>query len=239
MICRTRSKPLLQTIINIADYDTCHPDPPSSAAAAADLSRRYPPPPPAAPIYAPVYNWTGFYIGVNGGGAFGHSTWDSAGGFNLTGGLIGGTIGFNWQPGPLVLGIESDLDWSAISGSTTNLCPLGCKTANSWLGTVRGRAGYAFDRIMPYVTGGIAFGNIKASTPGFPGIDNASTGWTVGAGLEVASGEAGPPKPSICSSTSAAPIAASTAARSSTTTPRSARPSCAAASTTDSERFRV
>jgi outer membrane immunogenic protein len=159
----------------------------ASVASAADLSRRYPPP-PAAPIYAPVYNWTGFYIGVNGGGAFGHSNWDSATGFNLTGGLIGGTIGFNWQPGPLVLGIESDLDWSGISGSTTNLCPLGCKTANSWLGTVRGRVGYAFDRIMPYVTGGLAFGNIKASTPGFPGTDNANTGWTVGAGLEVAIG---------------------------------------------------
>jgi len=160
----------------------------ASAAAAADLARRYPPPRPAAAIYAPVYNWTGFYIGVNGGGAFGHSNWDNVGGFNLTGGLVGGTIGFNWQPGPLVLGIESDLDWSGISGSTTNLCPLGCKTANSWLGTVRGRVGYAFDRIMPYVTGGLAFGNIKASTPGFPGIDNASTGWTVGAGLEVAIG---------------------------------------------------
>jgi outer membrane immunogenic protein len=161
----------------------------ASAAAGADLSRRYPPPPPAAaPIYAPVYNWTGFYIGVNGGGAFGHSNWDNVGGFNLTGGLLGGTIGYNWQPGPLVLGIESELDWSGISGSTTNLCPLACKTANSWLGTVRGRVGYAFDRIMPYVTGGLAFGNIKASTPGFPGIDNANTGWTVGAGLEVAIG---------------------------------------------------
>ena len=160
----------------------------ASAAAAADLARRYPPPRPAAAIYAPVYNWTGFYIGVNGGGAFGHSNWDNVGGFNLTGGLVGGTIGFNWQPGPLVLGIESDLDWSGISGSTTNLCPLGCKTANSWLGTVRGRVGYAFDRIMPYVTGGLAFGNIKASTPAFPGTDNANTGWTVGAGLEVAIG---------------------------------------------------
>jgi outer membrane immunogenic protein len=157
----------------------------ASSAAAADLSRRYPPP-PVAPIYAPAYNWTGFYIGLNGGGAFGHSNWDSAGGFNLTGALIGGTLGFNWQPGPVVFGIESDLDWSSINGSTTTLCPLGCKTSNSWLGTVRGRVGYAFDRIMPYVTGGLAFGNIKASTPGLAGIDNANAGWTAGAGLEVA-----------------------------------------------------
>ena len=163
----------------------------ASAAAAADLSRRYPPaPPPVVSVYTAAYNWTGFYIGVNGGGAFGHSNWDSAGGFNLTGGLVGGTVGYNWQqPGsPWVLGIESDLDFSGISGTTTTLCPLGCRTANNWLGTVRGRVGYAIDRIMPYVTGGLAFGNIKATTPGFPGVDNTNTGWTLGAGLEVAIG---------------------------------------------------
>jgi outer membrane immunogenic protein len=163
----------------------------ASTAAAADLSRRYPPPPPPAvvPVYTLAHTWTGFYIGVNGGAAFGHSNWDTAAGFNLTGGLIGGTVGYNWQPGgPLVLGFESDLDWSGINGTTTALCPLGCKTANTWLGTVRGRVGYAIDRIMPYVTGGLAFGNIKATTPGFPGVDNTNTGWTVGAGLEVAIG---------------------------------------------------
>jgi outer membrane immunogenic protein len=88
----------------------------------------------------------------------------------------------------LVLGVEGDLDWSGINGTTTTLCPLGCKTANDWLGTVRGRVGYAVDRIMPYVTGGLAFGNIKATTPGFVGVDNTNAGWTVGAGLEVAIG---------------------------------------------------
>jgi len=157
----------------------------AQSAAAADLSRRYEPV-PGAPVYAPLYKWTGFYVGLNGGGAWGHSRWDSAGGFDVTGGLLGGTIGYDWQTGPLVFGVESDLDWTHIGGSTTSFCPLGCKTSNSWLGTVRGRVGYAVDRIMPYVTGGLAFGNIKASTPGLPGIDGSNTGWTVGAGLEVA-----------------------------------------------------
>ena len=139
----------------------------AQSAAAADLSRRYEPV-PGAPVYAPLYKWTGFYVGLNGGGAWGHSRWDSAGGFDVTGGLLGGTIGYDWQTGPLVFGVESDLDWTHIGGSTTSFCPLGCKTSNSWLGTVRGRVGYAVDRIMPYVTGGLAFGNIKASTPGLP-----------------------------------------------------------------------
>jgi outer membrane immunogenic protein len=156
-------------------------------AAAADLSRRYEPIVKAPPILAPIYNWTGFYIGVNGGGAWGHSKWDSVGGFDLTGGLVGGTVGYNWQwASPWVLGVEGDIDWSNIDGSTTAFCPLGCKTSNNWLGTVRGRVGYAVDRIMPYVTGGLAFGDIKASTPGFPSKSETNAGWTVGAGLEVA-----------------------------------------------------
>src|SRR5262249_17742057 len=83
-------------------------------AAAADLPRRYEP--PIAPVYVPpiAYNWTGFYLGINGGGGWGHSNWDSAGNFSLTGGLIGGTVGYNWQQGPLVLGVEGDIDWSDI-----------------------------------------------------------------------------------------------------------------------------
>jgi len=156
--------------------------------AAADLPRRYEPL-PQAPIYVPplVYNWTGFYLGINGGGGFGHSSWDSAGSFSLTGGLVGGTAGYNWQTGPLVLGVEGDLDWSNIGNTTTNLaCPLGCRTTNNWLGTVRGRIGYAANNIMPYLTGGLAFGDIKASTPGLPGVSTTNTGWTFGAGLEVA-----------------------------------------------------
>ena len=155
-------------------------------AAGADLSRRYEPVVPKAPVYAPLYNWTGFYLGLNGGVGWGHSAWDSTGSFDPSGGLAGGTIGYNWQTGGWVFGLEGDLDWSDIDGRTTVFCPLGCRTRNSWLATVRGRVGYAFDRIMPYVTGGLALGGIKASTPGLPGKSETEAGWTAGAGLEVA-----------------------------------------------------
>lgn len=156
-------------------------------AAAADLGTYQPAPYTKAPAFNPVYNWTGFYLGINGGGAWGQSTWDTVGSFDISGGLIGGTAGYNWQVGQWVLGLEGDLDAANISNNAiTPVCPLGCKTNDFWLGTARGRVGYAFDRFLPYVTGGLAVGNIKASTPLFLGQSATDAGWTVGAGLEFA-----------------------------------------------------
>ena len=158
-------------------------------ASAADLPRQ-------APIYkapayvAPINNWTGFYVGLNGGGAWGSSRWSGlATDFDVSGGLIGGTVGYNWQFGTWVVGVEGDLDWANIKGSTSGgLCGIGltCETKNDFLSTIRGRVGYAFDRWMPYATGGAAIGNIKATTPGFATVDNTNVGWTVGAGVEYA-----------------------------------------------------
>jgi outer membrane immunogenic protein len=159
----------------------------AGAAAAADL-----PPAPAqqyykAPAYAPVFNWTGFYIGVNGGGGFGRSHWDALGtSFDISGGLVGGTVGYNYQFGQAVVGIEGDIDWADINGTTTNGCAVGCKTSDSWLSTVRGRLGYAADRFMPFITGGAAFGDIKESVPGFGSANTTNAGWTLGGGLEFA-----------------------------------------------------
>ncbi len=158
----------------------------TGAAEAADLNRGYPAPVTKAPYYSPIYNWTGFYVGINGGGGWGRSTWTAIDTFDISGGLIGGTIGYNWQIGQAVVGVEGDIDWSGIRGTTTTLCPLGCETRNSWLATVRGRAGYAFDRFLPFVTGGLAVGNIRATTPGFPAGSITTAGWTIGAGLEFA-----------------------------------------------------
>jgi outer membrane immunogenic protein len=159
----------------------------TGTAAAADLPPRPAPAPYyKAPVAIPVYNWTGFYIGINGGGGFGRSQWDSTGGFNTSGGLVGGTVGYNYQFGQGVVGLEGDIDWANINGTTNNLCPFGCKTSDHWLSTVRGRLGYAADRFMPFVTGGAAFGDIRASTPGFAGANQTNAGWTVGAGLEFA-----------------------------------------------------
>jgi outer membrane immunogenic protein len=152
-------------------------------AGAADLQPRYQPVPRAA-IYNPIYNWTGFYLGINGGGGWGRSQWDGVDRFNVSGGLIGGTIGYNWQFGQAVVGIEGDIGWSGIRGSTTVLCPAGCETRNHWLATARGRVGYSFDRFLPYLTAGLAFGDINATTPGFPGGSITTAGWTIGGGLE-------------------------------------------------------
>ena len=86
---------------------------------AADLS--------LAPLYkappaevAQAYNWTGFYLGANGGGGWGHSSWNAnATGINLSGGQAGGTIGYNRQLGNVVFGVEGDVDWSGLKGTCT------------------------------------------------------------------------------------------------------------------------
>ena len=157
----------------------------ATPAASADLPRQMP---VKAPAYVPAYyNWTGLYVGINGGGAFGNSNWSALGtSFNTSGGLIGGTVGYNWQMGQAVFGLEGDADWSSLSSSTTAGCPPGCKTESNWLSTIRGRLGYAADRWMPYVTAGAAFGNIDADIPGFAGVDTTKTGWTAGGGVEFA-----------------------------------------------------
>jgi outer membrane immunogenic protein len=159
------------------------------AANAADIARRQAMPTKAPAYYAP-YNWTGFYVGINGGGGFGNSDWDAAtgsSGRDTSGGLVGGTIGYNYQVGQAVFGIEGDIDWARIRGSSTAVpCTTSCETRNSWLGTARGRIGYAFDRFMPYITGGVAFGDVQANPAGFSGSSDTNVGWTLGGGLEAA-----------------------------------------------------
>jgi outer membrane immunogenic protein len=159
----------------------------AQCAAAADLS--------LAPLYkAPpaeltqAYNWTGFYIGANGGGGWGHSWWSAnAEHVDLSGAQAGGTAGYNWQYGNTVVGLEGDMDWSDFKGTSTAAgCGAGCTTNDNWLSTVRGRVGYAFGGVMPYVTGGLAVGDVAASAPGFAGASTTNAGWTLGGGLEVA-----------------------------------------------------
>ena len=159
----------------------------AGSALAADMTPRYPQQPYVkAPLYNPVFSWTGFYLGLNGGGGWGHSSWDRTGEIDLSGGFIGGTAGFNWQTGQMVLGIEGDVDWSGMSGTSAAFCSAGCTTKNDWLGTVRGRVGYSFDRFLPYFTGGAAFGAVKGSVTGFGSFSQTKVGWTGGAGLEYA-----------------------------------------------------
>ncbi|HXY89608.1 MAG TPA: outer membrane protein [Xanthobacteraceae bacterium] len=158
------------------------------AADAADLRHSPPQYPVKAPI-APVFDWTGFYAGINAGYGWGRSRYDfglpGANALDVNGGLVGGTVGYNYQIGQTVLGIEGDVDWQNVKGSTA--CVAGvCQTKSDWLSTVRGRLGYAVDRFMPYVTGGAAFGDVKATTPGLGSQSDTRTGWTVGGGTEYA-----------------------------------------------------
>jgi outer membrane immunogenic protein len=150
-----------------------------ASASAADLSARKTMPYKAQP-HAQTYNWSGFYLGVNGGGGWGDS--NSSDGFR---GLVGGTIGYNYQVSQTVFGLEGDIDWSDLSRNGS-CAAFSCGIRNNWLSTVRGRLGYAFDRFMPYVTGGAAFGDIKTSVAGSGDTNTTKTGWTVGGGLEAA-----------------------------------------------------
>jgi len=155
-------------------------------AAAADLPRGAVP--YKAPAYVAQYNWTGFYLGINGGGAWGDSDWDGFAVANKpTGGMVGGTAGYNWQGAgsPWVFGLEGDIAWADINDSVA--CgAVTCETKINWFGTARGRAGYAFDRFLPYITGGAAFADIEANRVGFVGASDTNVGWTVGVGLEGA-----------------------------------------------------
>ena len=165
----------------------------ASPSLAADLPR----PAYKAPVYvAPTaFSWTGFYVGLNGGYAWGHSDWNnSAAGnvsFNVKKYQLGGTFGYNMQTGSFVYGLEGDVDasWadgSAGGGTAGGTCATSCTTKNSWLATGRGRLGYAFDRFLPYITGGAAIGNIKGTASNGGSIDNTKVGWVVGAGVEWA-----------------------------------------------------
>ncbi|MDE2362335.1 MAG: porin family protein [Hyphomicrobiales bacterium] len=171
----------------------------AGTAMAADLpSRKAPPPSYIAPM--PVFSWSGFYVGVNGGGFINNSTLttavasgrESGGGF-----LIGGTAGYNWQlSNNFVVGLEADVDYrstTTVSTGFTSSSP----ARDGFFGTVRGRLGYAWDRLMIYGTAGGAFGNAIApnvlSMPFYgyygqrsPNNGGTKFGWTAGVGAEYA-----------------------------------------------------
>jgi outer membrane immunogenic protein len=167
----------------------------SAPALAADLRR----PPPPAPVVAPMpfYNWTGFYIGVQGG--FGWAdlertlvTTGVTDTFERSGGLIGGTVGFNWQAGAWVFGFEADYAWADISRSVDNCFAIPLVTCRSGLdtfGTARLRVGGAWGPALIYATGGLAFGNHFVEVfDNFTGLgverSEFAVGWTAGGGIE-------------------------------------------------------
>jgi len=172
----------------------------ASMASAADL-------PVKAPAYrfgAPLYNWNGFYIGLNLGGSWGHQ--DLLIGTVSPDGIIGGgQVGYNWQVEEWVLGLEADFQASGQKADGSFSTAAGIVPATSttftdklnWVGTIRGRIGYAMGPAgswLPYVTGGWAWGHSEISGTTTDGVtavsfsetQNYSSGWTVGAGVEWA-----------------------------------------------------
>ncbi|MGY3527589.1 outer membrane immunogenic protein [Bradyrhizobium sp. USDA 4452] len=149
-------------------------------AMAADMAARAPyvkAPPPAA-----IYNWTGFYIGGFGGYAS-----EDSGNPKMEGGFGGGTIGYNWQAGNIVYGLEADGAWADVNASATAFGITATSKIDS-LGTARGRIGFAVDKVLFYGTGGYAWADNKL-TVSAGGVSvsqsNFHSGWTVGAGIEA------------------------------------------------------
>jgi outer membrane immunogenic protein len=158
----------------------------------------YTPPPPVA-------SWAGWYIGANVGAAWQSGTFDQnnfvsgtpkgRATTHATGFTGGGQIGYNWQSGNFVYGLEADINGIAGTGGATGSAGKQFSNRIRWLSTVRGRAGFAFGGAMDYLayaTGGVAFGGVKNSTsepaPSAgccqKSISKTNVGWAIGGGLE-------------------------------------------------------
>lgn len=169
----------------------------TGVAAAADMAL------PPAPIALPE-PWTGFYLGVNAGGTFGDANNDfgfASVDLPLKGAIGGAQIGYNWQAGPTVFGLETDFQGSSLKGSISTPCitplcglPLSASYGQElpWFGTVRGRVGYAQAGWLLYATGGYAYGRVDTNASAVAGPASAQlgtseigNGWTAGAGAEL------------------------------------------------------
>ncbi len=122
-----------------------------------------------------AYSWAGPYLGGNIGYAWGSVDNNPTNPGGLVGGVQGG---YNWQSGPVVFGVEGDIQ---ATGADDTFAPW--KFSNPWFGTVRGRIGYAFSNIMFYGTGGLAFGELRGETFGLS-ESHTTAGWTAGVGAE-------------------------------------------------------
>jgi outer membrane immunogenic protein len=136
------------------------------------------------PVKAPgvlPFNWGGLYAGLNLGGGFS----------DVSGVVFGGQLGYNWQMGRLVFGVETDIQYSG-QDDTTTILGTPVKQELDWFGTFRGRLGYTmWDRWLPYVTGGLAYGSRTVKVPAFGfSADDTSVGWAFGVGVDYAINQA-------------------------------------------------
>jgi outer membrane immunogenic protein len=168
-------------------------------AVAADLpARTYKAPPP---VISPLYDWSGFYIGANGGWGSSRNCWGivpvagaviADGCADRSGGLLGGQIGYRWQSGQFVFGLEAQGDWADLSGSRVSILnPIyTTHTGTDGIGLFTGQIGYAWNAALLYVKGGAAVtsnGYDITTTLGGVNVASASStrwGGTIGVGLE-------------------------------------------------------
>ncbi|MEJ0052601.1 MAG: outer membrane protein [Methylovirgula sp.] len=160
-------------------------------ALAADLPSEkgppvYAPPPP------PAFSWSGVYLGGQVGYGWGTTHFvDNTAGVGLNGlsqsGVVGGAhIGYNYQVSQFVFGLEGDVNGSSERDSTFDPFAGGYSLRENIDASIRGRVGYAFDRVLIYATGGGAYGNFHTSYNGVDAFNTGRIGWTVGGGLEYA-----------------------------------------------------
>jgi outer membrane immunogenic protein len=125
-----------------------------------------------APVVAPIYNWGGFYIGINAGGGWSHNCWNTTAAFgapvattsegchDASGALVGGQIGYRWQVTNWVFGVEAQGDWANLKGSNTSspaaFSPVVNQTKIDAIGLFTGQVGYAWNNVLWYVKGGAA-----------------------------------------------------------------------------------
>jgi outer membrane immunogenic protein len=144
----------------------------SSAASAADIGGY-----DRVPARVTAYNWQGFYLGGNLGYQWGKVTNSSINPSGFMGGL---QMGYNWQTGQLVYGLETDMQFSGADDAAPPV-----KFTNPWLGTLRGRGGFAMNNVFVYGTFGLAYGGLRAETT-VGGTESKSLGgWTAGVGMEI------------------------------------------------------
>jgi outer membrane immunogenic protein len=166
----------------------------AAPALAADLAAR--PYTKAPAMVATIYDWSGFYIGINGGGGSSHATWDFVGvgregSHDATGGTVGGQVGYRWQSGQWVFGVEGQGNWADFSGDNTSaLFATRNRTKIDAFGLITGQVGYAWNNVLIYVKGGAAVVSDKYEISALGGgpllASTSDTRWggTVGAGLE-------------------------------------------------------
>jgi outer membrane immunogenic protein len=146
----------------------------SFLAQAADLPRKAYAPPPV--MVAAIYDWTGFYIGANGGYGTSRNCWGVLpvagavipdGCHNQSGGILGGQLGYRWQAGPVVYGLEAQGDWASLRSSHVSLVnPLLTDSSKvTGLGLFTGQIGYAWNAALLYVKGGAALTSIVSCRP--------------------------------------------------------------------------